>query len=464
MLLLNKSHCSICLLRAVYCAAYLWAGYAAAAGAPPGDFASSPQQEYWAQVDQEDWSAAIRAAQTLVANARLDGAEQPLPLAEALSLLGRAQLRNADIAGAEASFAEALQIVERHQGNASSHTLGPLRGLGFSLAASGRHGEAIPYLDRALLISHRTHGLFHGEQLSILRQLSTSLTSNGEPLEAERHVNYMLRVGEHVYGKKDPDIVSLKCSVGDWHAQTGNFDFARRQYREAIDIVEKKLGKRDVTLVKPLRRLAWSYVYEFAFEANGYVDPRDDSPPTMQRRPRNPRYLETDGQRALQRALSVLEANPDAPAQLLVDTLIDSGDWFQVKHDADKALLHYRKAAQLLMASGSDTAEATQNPLAFPVRVYSPVPSVIVRSNRLAPRQSQEAYVQMELTVTAEGLVVEAKIVDESSSARQASEILSAIRDARFRPRFVDGEPVETTAMSFREVFRVRKRAEEEPS
>src|SRR5690606_1488287 len=118
------------------------------------------------------------------------------------------------------------------------------RGIGFTLAAGSRHEEAIPYLDRALLIAHRTHGLFHEDQQSILKQLANSLTYSGQPLVAERHVNYLLQVGVHTYGQDDPKIVPLMCQAGDWHAEVGNFDKARRHYRDAIRLVEDKLGEK----------------------------------------------------------------------------------------------------------------------------------------------------------------------------------------------------------------------------
>ena len=48
------------------------------------------QQEYWAQIDRKDWSAAVAAAQQLVAAARAH-ASTAMALAEALTLLGNAQ-------------------------------------------------------------------------------------------------------------------------------------------------------------------------------------------------------------------------------------------------------------------------------------------------------------------------------------------------------------------------------------
>src|ERR1700754_724558 len=77
------------------------------------------QQEYWAQIDRKDWSAAVAAAEQLVASARATAAQQPLALAEALSLLGDAQYGAQDYVAAEKAFTEAMQTVEQHAGAAS---------------------------------------------------------------------------------------------------------------------------------------------------------------------------------------------------------------------------------------------------------------------------------------------------------------------------------------------------------
>src|SRR6185503_7189066 len=149
---------------------------AQAAEAPPRP---ESQQEYWAQVDRKDWSAAITAAQQLVTAAREKSPQQPLVLADALSLLGNAEYGAADYIAAEAAFTEALALLEQHAGAGSAKLLDPLRGLGYTLAASGRHAEAIPNLDRALLINRRSFGLFDAGQQNVLRQLVDSLVKTG---------------------------------------------------------------------------------------------------------------------------------------------------------------------------------------------------------------------------------------------------------------------------------------------
>lgn len=457
------------LIKSACCAVCLFAlePLASAADEPEPVPLVSAKQEYWARFDGEDWSAAIRAAQALVEQARAEG--NAVPLAEALTMLGNAQLRSADLSGAEASFKEALDLVEGSEGRASAHTLSPLRGLGFTLAAANRHAEAVPYLDRALLISHRTFGLFHEDQQSILKQLANSLTLTGQPLVAERHVKYLMQVGERNYGEDDPRIVPLMCQVGDWHAEVGMFDVARRHYRDAIRLVEDKLGKKNVAVVLPLRQLAASYVKAFEFYAKGYIDPYTartlEASPTLPRKG-NPRYIDGEGQRALQRALEIVQAQPEPPRDLLVQVLVDLGDWHQFRQDTKKAFTYYREAAQAYAQLAADDKKAMPDPFAFPVRVYFPVPSVIARGNRMLPDQSEDAFVEFEFTVTADGTVENPTVTDSNTHQRHITEILNAMREARFRPKFVDGEPVETAAMNLREVYRVKKlpRGAEEPS
>jgi TonB family protein len=79
----------------------------------------------------------------------------------------------------------------------------------------------------------------------------------------------------------------------------------------------------------------------------------------------------------------------------------------------------------------------------------------------MTPEQSQERYVEVEFAVTSQGTVKDARVVDENASSRQETDALEAVTAARYRPKFVDGEPVETPAMTYRTVFKTRKRSED---
>ena len=91
-------------------------------------------------------------------------------------------------------------------------------------------------------------------------------------------------------------------------------------------------------------------------------------------------------------------------------------------------------------------------------------PGVRARTGRHVKEAATEARepaatgrVGLRFTVTDTGDVQDAKVIEQNGSSRQASEALEAIRSARYRPKFVNGEPVDTQGVVNREVFKIRK-------
>ncbi len=437
----------------------LWAAEAplALAGSP-----AAIKQEFQAQFDKRDWTAAAAAAQKLVDAARLRAKTDPVSLADALVLLGSAEAGAKNAVGAETHFAEALQIYDERVGPSSSRLIEPLSGLGYSLAAQGKHETAVPLMERALVLWRRNYGLFDAKQQGLLRNLAESEGALRRLEDGQRHMLYLLSIGERNFGRDDPRLVPQLCIVGNWYVQNGLITAGRERFRIALQIVEDKLGKNNIAAVDPLRGLAFSYVSELLL-AN-YAPRRDDRDRTTlsvsnDTRPTSPRYLNPDSERQLNRALKILEAAPDPQPSVLVDTLIQQGDILQLRNLFDQALPYYKRAAVVLMTDLKAQA-GDANPLSFPVQIYYPVPLLAIRNLNRPPEEVVNRFVQIEFTITAQGAVKEPRVTDKDATPRQIAEAMDAIRAARYRPKFVNGEPVETTAFIYRQVFKQRKDAE----
>ena len=431
----------------------------------------SSQQEYWAQFDHKDWSAAIASAEQLVAAARQATAQDKFGLSSALTLLGNAQLNSQSPATAETSFAEALQLIDPHVNGADPRLLDPLRGLGYALAAESRHEQAIPYMERALMVSRRNAGLFDIGQQGMLRQLAASQIALGRPSDGERYMTYLLRVGEHAYGSSDPRISPILVVVGNWYAEIGQMAPARESYRAALAAVGKKLGPLDLAVVEPLRAAASSYIREVNLSSYGIRSqtdyglsssqvehrlPTGADGTTSEGQAMNPRYLNADGERALLWALKALDSHENRSTQTLIDTLLQTGDWFLFKQQFDKALPYYKRAWETLSTLPKDANSPGEEPLGFPVQVYYPTPVLATRNLARPATEVEDRFVQVEFTVKPDGSVKDARAVDHNGTSRQVSQTLEAIGDSRYRPKFVAGEPVETTAMSYRQLFKQR--------
>lgn len=378
-------------------------------------------------------------------------------------MVGNAQLGKKDFQAAETSFTEALKLIEPIVRGADSKLIAPLQGVGFALAGQDKHAPAVGYMEKALAISRRSEGLFDLEQEELLQHLATSLTALGQTEAAEGHMRYLLRVGEHVYGAGDPRITPLMCKIGGWYSERGQVMEARELYRAALAIVEKKLGKGDLAAVQPLRALAESYIREI-FLSNYGVRTQDKfsgspDPSTGDSvQPINPRFLGADGERALLRALAILEINrATRDADTLVATLLQAGDWFQVKQQPDRAAPYYQRVVAMLAADTALSAVEKDAVLGFPVQVYYPTPQLATRNLGRPAGDVVERFVQVEFTVLPDGTVKDERVVDQDATPRQASQTLEAIGAARYRPKFEQGQPVQTLAVSYRQVFKQRK-------
>ncbi|HEY5810905.1 MAG TPA: hypothetical protein VIT67_23240 [Povalibacter sp.] len=439
------------------------------AAAAPGPVTPSWQQEYWARLDKHDWDAAIASAEQLVAAARPASAKSGLRLAEALTLLGNAQLGKGNLVAAEAAYSESLSLTEKYTDRSSARLVDPLRGMGYTLVAGGKHAKAIPYMDRALLISRRTAGLFDVSQQGLLRQLAISQAAVGSPVEGEKHMQYLVRLAEHAYGEKDPRMVSVHCAVGRWYADVAQMEQARQSYRTALGLAERSEGRNELLVVEPLRGLARTFTEEIGLRAMGIETRKEGLAPsedTMNQviEPFNPRYIPTEGERSLIRALKVLESNPKRSTATLIETLVQTGDWFTMKMQPSKAFAYYGEAASVIAGSTGQADDADAGNalllLSFPAQVYYPPPPLANRNLMLPPEAVTERFAQVEFTVLPNGVTRDGRVVDHDASDRQVQQTLDAIEGARYRPKFVDGKPVETLAVSFRQMFRDRKQSE----
>jgi TonB family protein len=422
--------------------------------------------------DRTQSELSVEAALALVSAARSSADADPLALEQALTALGDASLKANSHASAEAAYSEAVRSAEQHGGRESERVLAPLLGLGNTYAASGHYEESIPLLQRALAIERAEYGLFDVRQQDTLKTLADSLTALHRIPEAQDLLIYRARVAEKAYGEGDLKVAPVLYDLGDWFAETGKSPEARMTYLTALNIIMMKRSTRDILLVEPLRGIARTSMRRVSYPETWLYPP---SPPACSRpgsgpgqecrwpfrmdsggkRIVLPRKLDSEGEDALRKALHILESDPGAPIQPRVETLIQLGDWYQIKKAPGEALTYYRNAMQLIRTT-PDLPPSTATALDVPQRVYYPTPK-IVANIPVSPEDVRFHSVQVEFTVNADGSVSKARVVNQDTRDRYARDVLHAVEASRFRPKFIEGQAVATPGVSYREVFRTGK-------
>jgi TonB family protein len=160
--------------------------------------------------------------------------------------------------------------------------------------------------------------------------------------------------------------------------------------------------------------------------------------------------LNPDGERALRLALQAIEKNKPIDHKKRGETLVELGDWFMSAGALGRGTDTYREAWKELQ-QGGDTSMLTSPRLL----AYRP-PASSVRRSRLDEDESEERFVEVRYTVTRDGRTENVEAVQSDAAEGAQRSVVSAVKKARYSPRFENGEPVETQAVVLRERLLVK--------
>lgn len=404
---------------------------------------------------------ALPAAQQVVDITEQKFGKDALELATPLINLGTIRYRLADFSGAALQYQRALKIVETREGGFSRGIIQPLLGLGVAYAAAGDYDASARSLRRAVDVSRKLDGLFNPQQLELVEPLVASYVALGQFSDAEREQQYAVRLAEAAYGKNDPRLLPTLEHSASWLEKAGQYVSARQAYARALDIARRAGGKDDLRMVTPLRGIARMYRMEYLHGpglveqdepvpspqggASVYSGPTPGSSPTTT-------VLNSAGEDALELALKALDAHPEEAVALRGDTLVDLGDWYMIAGRTREAMREYQEAWMALSVPGAAGTAVLGAPAQL---IYRP-PSSSRRNPTVDPEEYAEHFVEVELTVTPEGRAKNVTIVSQDVTEATGKATVASIRRSRYRPRFIDGEPVATTGVRHRQVIYVR--------
>ncbi|MGE0029882.1 MAG: tetratricopeptide repeat protein [Steroidobacteraceae bacterium] len=435
-----------------------------ASQAPATILALDPRMEAYEQFrahyDTAHFEEALPFARRVVELSETDP-ELDYELPIAYNNLGATLYQLGDYKAAEANYVKSLEVLEATQGISSRRLIVPLAGLGAVYAATDQHTLAAQLLDRAIAVSRRSNGLFNLAQLPLLEQVADSRYAINDFNGVERERLYTLKIAEQNFGYDDERTLPAILKLADFYEELREYIAARLMYLRARDIAMKESAGYSPMAVRSLVGIARTHRLQYTMDPqtlesqqpgrdpitgeivryNGEVIGKsyDDSrvpPPAADR----------NGLRAAQLALELLRATPDPPRNLLLQTLIELGDWYQSTSRPAIALPYYTEAAALLAAAPD---EGLGNPLLVPRMIYYKPPISAQRGLNTLTGQYIIRKAFFSFDVTEAGETENITVVKTDMSDAQLSHSRRSISRAIYSPRFVDGKPVATQGVSF---------------
>lgn len=370
-----------------------------------------------------------------------------------------------------------------------------LLSLGLVYQRLGRYPDAVQALKQSLHIKRVNEGLQNLNQLPILEKVIETNIAAEDWNELDQNYEQLLWVHRRNYGNTDPRLLPIIDKIGRWKIQAytehllkakpaSTIADAQKLYGRTVDILTREYGETDPRLIDPLygealvsyqymiqiantpldqfsSRGAFSdthYVQQCFRDASGRVrcmtvavsDPTRALMEAQREKDMNTRkYLNTSGQ-ALKQIVAIHDAHPELPGDSLAKALVHYGDWNLLAGNNTEAIDAYRRANQVLRASGAKQ-EDIDSYFGSPKRIPTlrlPLPAV----EKQLEETHKPAYVVATVDISNKGKAHNVEIVEESnpenvSVRRQAKERL---KQGVYRPRFENGEPVDTTGYRIR--------------
>jgi tetratricopeptide (TPR) repeat protein len=351
--------------------------------------------------------------------------------------LATAQRRMHDDSGAEQSYRRALGIVEAHKGADSHELVAALAGLGAIYSENGDYGVSLDMLNRAIDVSRKADGLLNPQQLDLMDALIRNYLALGDYDSVTREQQFAMRVAVSAYRKDIPRLVNEIERNAGWFEQMGRYSTARDLQVRGLGIASDLGKEKNLLMVVPLRGIARAHRLEYLYGPEFIVN--DASGSSSYSAPNR------EGEAALEFVIKILETRGGSAADL-AQARLDLADWHMLAGDTDKALQAYREAWTAMNVPGAGGTTAFD----VPVQIFYRPPGVAHRppdADRYVERVAE-----IEFTVAADGRVRGPTLVTDVPE-KSAKLVLRAIREARYRPRFVAGAAVETAGMRYRETL-----------
>jgi tetratricopeptide (TPR) repeat protein len=313
----------------------------------------------------------------------------------------------------------------------------PLFELGKLYVQEDQCQNAIPILQRAILLSQRLDGVMTPKQLPLYEPMLECFVARDMIIDLERALDQTILVGESSYGKDDIRMQSPLAHAARWYEEAGLYDNARQQYLRSIRIAEKIGGKKDPRTVNPMRGMAQTY----RLEAQYAESLRSGA-------------LNAAGERSLERAANIVRMNPDTDPNLRIETLMELADWYQMAGAIRDAARIYKEVWAIASASAGDTSAGNTartlfdepEPILYRARI-----GTALRRPPPDREKLQHYWVDFEFTVTRFGEVKDVITKDSTAPKDLQISLAENLKSTHYRPRFVNGEPIETKGNHIRQ-------------
>lgn len=394
------------------------------------------------------------------------------------------------------AYQENIQKLESEYGVYDAQLGEQLLGLGLVYQLENQHEQATDVLTRALQIKRINNGLYDLGQVAILEKVIKSNIETEDWLNVDRHYQQILWIHKRNYGETAPELLPVLDKVARWKLTAYKKRLISKDshillheaagiYSDTINILSAQYGDSDPRLINSLYGQAITN-YEMAFHtadipigkfrqrslrssfqticrpvvrSNGQVTQNCQTGRTA-----SASYYASIQQskefavgvslrkvgKALKQINAIYEANPELSTVDHAYAMSHLGDWNLLQGRRISAHETYRKAYSML-ANDIDNQQHLTRLFGAPNKI--PALQIILPDLKEHQKSNDiDAYTLASFNVSRSGRPTNIKILEVHPTDKKVSHITvkKAIKARQYRPRYENGEPVDTIGHKLR--------------
>jgi len=349
-----------------------------------------------------------------------------------------------------------------------------LSSLGLAYQQAGQHEKAIDVFKRAIHLNRVNDGLYTTSQVPIVLYQIASHVTLGQWKEVSDKHEYLYWLSSQNYGKNDPRMIPTLNRLSKWHLQAYSMNFGRdRQavtdhlitahnyFSQSIDLLEQseETQENQLQLIEELKGLTLTNYLFATFQRN--IPIRSNTGRLMDPEAKNSdmeidHYISRSfrsGKQALNRVIDIYTKSQDAPPWALARAKVKKADWLFIFNKKRAAFTLYQEAYNMMTENESSRPYLQAlfgQPVALPN--LDMLDSGQYAEDERGFYDNSANYVLASFDVTPQGSAANIEIIDSKpeDNFHARSQVKRSLRIAKFRPRFVQGEPAFTEKMKLR--------------
>jgi len=367
-------------------------------------------------------------------------------MASALNNLSVVQHSTGQYNAAIQNFTSAVEIIEVVEDRLNGALINPLKGLGASQLASGQLAQAQKTFYRAAHITHVNKGPHNLDQIEIFESIADICIRMGNT-KAARDALDRIHILNVKHFEKDPmGLLPSLMNRATWQRRAGNYKGERATYRRVIRIIESNSGKNNKLLVEPLRKLGESFYF---------IDTTLDQSNRVM----------LNGEIYFKRSVRIAEKSDDIDRREYAAAKLALADYY-IYSDSNRSTLLFNRARRIYASvwqylSVDEERLSLRSELlseAAPIKTHRlPIYAGGSSNEGLSSDDIGTGRVVVQYNVSARGRVrnLQSEVFPFEFNDMQRM-VHREMHSRIYRPRIVDGEPVETLGIIFEHPFSYR--------